>query len=96
MDICGNLVFTVDTKIRDISEWETVESIGFVQIYRYLKARGYSDSTYHITDHPGVIAFSFPASSVECETLVKELSEIYPNFEVKVEATWDGEVKWCD
>ena len=84
MDICGNLVFTVDTKIRDLSEWETVESIGFVQIYRYLKARGYSDATYHITDHPGVIAFSFSASSVECETLVKELSEIYPNFEVKM------------
>lgn len=80
----GDSAFTVDTKIRDLSEWETVESIGFVQIYRYLKARGYSDATYHITDHPGVIAFSFSASSVECETLVKELSEIYPNFEVKM------------
>ena len=80
----GDSAFTVDTKINDLSEWETVESIGFVQIYRYLKARGYSDATYHITDHPGVIAFSFSASSVECETLVKELSEIYPNFEVKM------------
>lgn len=76
--------FTVDTKIRDLSKWETVESIGFEQIYRYLKARGYSDAVYRITDHPGVIAFSFPASSTECGTLVKELSEIYPNFEVKM------------
>ena len=80
MDICGNLVFTVDTKIRDISEWETVESIGFVQIYRYLKARGYSDSTYHITDHPGVIKFTVYARLHEGETLVKELAEIYPNY----------------
>jgi len=84
MDICGNLVFTVDTKINDLSKWEKVENIAFEQIYHYLRARGYSDSTYHITDHPGVIAFSFSASSVECETLVKELSEIYPNFEVKM------------
>ena len=84
MDICGNLVFTVDTKIKDLSKWEIVENIGFEQIYRYIKARGYSDMTYHITDHPGVIAFSFPASSIECETLVKELTEIYPNFEVKM------------
>ena len=75
--------FTVDTKIRDLSKWETVESIGFEQIYRYLKARGYSDAVYRITDHPGVIAFSFPASSIEVETIVKELTEIYPNYEVE-------------
>lgn len=39
MDICGNLVFTVDTKIKDLSKWEIVENIGFEQIYRYIKAR---------------------------------------------------------
>ena len=80
MDICGNLVFTVDTKIKDLSKWEIVENIGFEQIYRYIKARGYSDSTYHITDHPGVIKFSVYSRKYEVETLVKELAEIYPNY----------------
>ena len=80
MDICGNFVFTVDTKIKDLSKWETVDRIGFEQIYNYLKARGYTDMTHHITDHPGVIKFSVYARKYEVETLVKELAEIYPNY----------------
>lgn len=84
LDNFGDSAFTVDTKINDVNKWEMVENIAYEKIYRYIKARGYSDAVYHITDHPGVIAFSFPASSIECETLVKELSEIYPNFEVKM------------
>ena len=84
LDNYGKFVFTVDTKLNDVSKWETIEGIAYEKIYQYLRARGYSDAVYHITDHPGVIAFSFSASSVECETLVKELSEIYPNFEVKM------------
>ena len=86
LDNYGYSVFTfmVDTKINDISKWEMVENIAFEKIYRYIKARGYSDAVYHITDHPGVIAFSIPTSSTECKILVKELAEIYPNFEVKM------------
>ena len=84
LDTFGDSAFTVDTKINDISKWEIVENIAFEKIYRYIKARGYSDVSYHITHHPGVIVFCVPASSIEGETLVKELTEIYPNFEVKM------------
>ena len=84
LDTFGDSAFTVDTKLNDISKWEIVENIAFEKIYRYIEARGYSDVSYHITDHPGVIAFSVPASSIECETLVKELTEIYPDYEVKM------------
>lgn len=80
MDIRGNYVFTVDTKIRDISKWDIVENIGYEQIYLYLKARGYTDTTFHITDHPGVISVSVYARLHEGETLVKELAEIFPNY----------------
>ena len=80
----GDSAFTVDTKINDISKWEIVENIAFEKIYRYIRARGYSDATYHITYHPGVIVFIVPASSIECKTLVKELTEIYPDYEVKM------------
>lgn len=79
----GDFTFEVDTKLNDIHKWETVEEIAYEKIYHYLKARGYSDTTYHITDRPGVIAFCVPASSIEGETLVKELAEIYPNYEVE-------------
>lgn len=82
LDEYGKFVFTVDTKLNDVSKWETVEEIAYEKIYQYLNARGYSDAKYHITDHPGVIAFSIPASSVEGKILVKELAEIYPDFEV--------------
>ena len=83
LDTFGDSAFTVDTKINDISKWEIVENIAYEKIYRYIKARGYSYASYHITDHPGVIVFSVPASSIEVETLVKELTEIYPNYKVE-------------
>ena len=84
LDTYEEFVFRVDTKIRDISKWEIVENIAYQKIYRYIKARGYEDVTYHITNHPGVVVFIVPASSIEGETLVKELTEIYPDYEVKM------------
>ena len=76
--------FTVDTNINDIRKWEMVGEIAYEKIYLYLKLRGYIHTKYNITNHPGIIRFSVYASSIECKTLVKELTEIYPNFEAKM------------
>ena len=73
-------VFTVDTKINDIRKWETVGEIAYEKIYLYLKLRGYTYTKYNITDHPGVIRVSVHASPDEGRTLVKELAEIYPDY----------------
>ena len=59
LDTYEEFVFRVDTKIRDISKWEIVENIAYQKIYRYIKARGYADVTYHITNHPGVVVLLF-------------------------------------
>ena len=80
MNTTGWNVFTVDTKINDISKWEMVGEIAYEKIYLYLKLRGYIHTKYHITDHPGVIRVSVYASPDEYKTLVKELAEIYPDY----------------